>query len=109
MLATRIAIAAAAAAGFGLLASFASPADAQTGTFTALANPFPGNGGTANPPLPAGVIGPGTALLMTDGSVIMHDLCTPSWFRLLPASTGTFANSYIDGQWSAKAIGDNDL
>src|SRR5437762_678167 len=94
-----VSIAAAAIAGVGLLASMASPAGAQTGTWTALANAFPGNGGTANPPLPAGIIGPGTALLMTDGSVIMHDTCTPSFFRLLPASTGTFANSYINGQW----------
>ncbi len=104
---TRVSIAAAAIAGVGLLAGIASPAGAQTGTWTALANGFPGNGSTANPALPAGFKGPGTALLLTDGSVIMHDTCTPSWFRLLPANTGNFANGYINGQWSATAIGDN--
>jgi hypothetical protein len=94
------------AAGVLLLSGNGRPASAQTGTWTALANPFPGNGGTANPALPM-ALGPGTALLLTDGSVIMHDTCTPSWFRLLPAKTGTFANSYINGQWSATGIGDN--
>jgi tetratricopeptide (TPR) repeat protein len=37
----------------------------------------------------------------------MHDICTEHWYRLLPLNTGTFANSYINGQWSATAIGDN--
>ena len=41
-----------------------------------------------NPACP-GFKGPETALLLTDGSVIMHDTCTPN-FRLLPANTGNF-------------------
>jgi hypothetical protein len=45
--------------------------------------------------------------MLTDGSVITHDTCTPSWFRLLPRGDGTFANMYINGDWSATASGDN--
>jgi hypothetical protein len=52
-------------------------------------NTFPGNA-------------PDTALLMTDGSVIMHDICTANWFRLLPSNTG----SYTGGTWSAFAPND---
>jgi hypothetical protein len=57
-----------------------------SGTWTGLANAFPGTGGN----------GPATALLLTDGSVVMHDICTPNWYRLLPDNTG----SYINGTWS---------
>jgi hypothetical protein len=103
---TRVIVAALGFAGAGLLAA-AAPAGAQTGTWTLLAHPFPGTGSTANPALPAGTIGPGTALMLTDGSIIMHDTCTPSWFRLLPRGDGTFANMYINGDWSATASGDN--
>jgi hypothetical protein len=110
-----VSIAASAIAGVGLLTSYAIPAGAQTGTWTDFGGPapiapaFPGNGNTGNPAgqVPANVRGPGTALLLTDGSVIMHDTCTEHWFRLLARSDGTFANSYINGQWSATAVGDN--
>jgi hypothetical protein len=43
--------------------------------------------------------GPATALLMTDGSVLVQDYCTPNWNRLTPDSTG----SYQNGKWSAVA------
>src|SRR5690348_11182518 len=91
------------------LAGAATPTRAQTGNWNNLANGFPGNGNTANAAgqVPATIRGPDTALLLTDGSVIMHDICTEHWYRLLPLNTGTFANSYINGQWSATAVGDN--
>jgi hypothetical protein len=95
-----VSIAASAIAGIGLLASYATPASAQTGTWADFgtgaprADAFPG-------------ASPDTALLLTDGSVIMHDFCTPNWFRLLPNNTDpNFANSYITGQWSTTAIND---
>jgi hypothetical protein len=100
---SRVTVTALALACVGLLAGIVSPAGAQTGTWTQLAHPFPGNGSTANPALGSGFKGPGIAQFFTDGSVIVHDACTPSWFRLLPDNTG----SYINGQWSATAIGDN--
>ena len=37
-----------------------------------------------------------TALLLTDGTVIVHEYCTPNWHRLTPDKTG----SYINGKWS---------
>jgi hypothetical protein len=39
---------------------------------------------------------------MTDGSVIMHDICTANWFRLLPDNTG----SYTNGTWTSFAAND---
>jgi hypothetical protein len=61
-----------------------------SGTWTSLIHGFP-----------AGI--PDTALLLTDGSVVMHEVCRPNWFRLVPDRFG----SYIDGSWSELAIGDN--
>jgi hypothetical protein len=37
-----------------------------------------------------------TALLLTDGTVIVHEYCTPNWHRLTPDETG----SYVNGTWS---------
>jgi hypothetical protein len=37
-----------------------------------------------------------TALLLTDGTVIVHEVCTPNWHRLTPDQTG----SYVNGTWS---------
>jgi hypothetical protein len=64
---------------------------AQVGTWTPYTggNTFPGTA-------------PDTALLMTDGSVIMHDICTANWFRLLPDNTG----SYTNGRWSSFTAND---
>jgi hypothetical protein len=39
---------------------------------------------------------------MTDGSVIMHDICTANWFRLIPDNLG----NYTTGTWSAFAPND---
>jgi hypothetical protein len=40
--------------------------------------------------------GPGSQILMTDGTVLVQDSCTPNWFRLTPDSTG----SYQNGKWT---------
>jgi hypothetical protein len=37
-----------------------------------------------------------TALLLTDGTVIVHEVCSPNWHRLTPDQTG----SYVNGTWS---------
>ena len=37
-----------------------------------------------------------TALLLTDGTVIVHEYSTPNWWRLTPDITG----SYVNGTWS---------
>ena len=55
----------------------------KTGSWTTLKNSFPGSG-------------PDTSLLMTDGTVITHDVCTSNWYRLTPDSTGNYAN----GTWT---------
>ncbi len=49
-----------------------------SGTWFALSNSFPG-------------AQPDTALLMTDGSVMMHDACTPDWYRLKPSIKGNYS------------------
>lgn len=64
-----------------------APPRIKSGTWSALTHSFPGTGG------------PDTALLLTDGTVIMHDLCTVNWFRLTPDNTG----SYKNGTWSSIA------
>ena len=56
-----------------------------SGTWNMLAHPFPGTGDTA--------------LLLTDGTVMMHDLCTTDWYKLTPDNTG----SYHNGTWSKMA------
>lgn len=66
---------------------FHAPIAAKSGTWNGLAHAFPGSGA------------PDTALLLTDGTVIMHDLCTVNWFRLTPDNTG----SYRNGTWSSIA------
>lgn len=40
--------------------------------------------------------GAGTALLMTDGTVLVHATCTSNWYKLTPDNTG----SYLNGTWS---------
>jgi hypothetical protein len=45
---------------------------------------------------------PDTALLLTDGSVVMHDVCTPNWYRLIPDQLG----NYINGSWDPAPLGD---
>ncbi|HEY1962966.1 MAG TPA: hypothetical protein VGG69_11145 [Rhizomicrobium sp.] len=55
-----------------------------TGRWQALRNRFPGGS-------------PDTALLLTDGTVFVHDACTSNWYKLKPSGTGSYAN----GAWSA--------
>jgi hypothetical protein len=43
--------------------------------------------------------GASTPLLLTDGTVIVHDFCATDWWRLSPDNTG----SYVNGTWSALA------
>jgi hypothetical protein len=63
---------------------YKAPRGAKSGTWLPLTNTFPGSGF------------PETALLMTDGTVMMHDGCTVDWYRLTPDSSG----SYQNGTWS---------
>jgi hypothetical protein len=67
----------------GLAANLNDPPPTPTGTWTRLLHPFPGPGTG----VPVGVRGPANALLLTDGSVVMHDGCTPNWYRLIPDNT----------------------
>src|SRR5690242_5066821 len=57
-----------------------------TGTWTALANPFPADGAT-------------NMLLLSDGTVMVHagaGFASNAWFRLSPDATG----GYVNGTWS---------
>jgi hypothetical protein len=74
MVRTRIAL------GAAVFASFLAAAQAQTWT------PL-----TSQPPFAAS-----NQLLLTDGTVIAHDACTPNWWRLTPDNRG----SYVNGTWA---------
>jgi hypothetical protein len=63
---------------------FVAPPKSKSGTWAALTNAFPGAGF------------PDTSLLLTDGTVMMHDGCTSNWFKLTPTNTG----DYHAGTWS---------
>ncbi len=43
--------------------------------------------------------GPDTPLLMTDGTILVHDYCTPNWYSLKPDSSG----NYVNGTWTKMA------
>ncbi|MGC1379399.1 MAG: hypothetical protein WA814_00080 [Candidatus Baltobacteraceae bacterium] len=43
--------------------------------------------------------GPGTALLMTDGTVMVQDVCSSAWYSLSPDQNG----NYVSGTWTQKA------
>jgi hypothetical protein len=58
-----------------------------SGSWQRLAEGFPGSSH------------PDTALLLTDGTVLMHDACNSDWYRLTPASDG----SYVAGTWKKAA------
>jgi hypothetical protein len=45
-----------------------------------------------------------TALLLTDGTVIVHEYCSPNWHRLTPDLTG----SYLNGTWTLIAAMPSD-
>jgi len=57
-----------------------------SGVWTKLTSAFPG-------------ATPETALLLTDGTVLMHDQCSPNWYRLTPNASG----SYAGGAWRLMA------
>jgi hypothetical protein len=94
-------IAAAFAVGTIALPSIDVFATTISGTWTPLTNAFPGT--ATNVAFGPGINGPDTALLLTDGSVVVHEVCTPNWYRLVPDQFG----SYINGSWSVFATGDN--
>jgi hypothetical protein len=63
---------------------------------------FLGAAGTASPWTPLASqpnFRPGSMLLMTDGTVLVHEDDTGKWFKLTPSSSG----SYVDGTWSKAA------
>ncbi len=43
--------------------------------------------------------GPGSEFLMTDGTVLVSDTCTSSWFSLSPDKNG----NYVNGTWTQRA------
>lgn len=69
------------------LPTYVAPSSAQSGTWTALTHAFPGTSF------------PDTALLLTDGTVLMHDGCTSDWYKLTPDNLG----SYLNGTWTKTA------
>ena len=64
-----------------LLAARAANSVTVSGTWANLSNPFPGTGGN----------GPATALLLTDASIVMIDICTTNWYRLIAISSATMS------------------
>jgi hypothetical protein len=66
---------------------YQAPQSSISGTWTPLAHGFPGTSF------------PDTPLLLTDGTVVMHDGCTTDWYRLKPDNTG----SYVNGTWTKTA------
>jgi len=48
-------------------------------------------------PYPGG--SPSAPMLLTDGTVLVHEQCSPNWYKLTPDNAG----SYINGTWSAIA------
>ncbi|MGD0192738.1 MAG: hypothetical protein ABSD74_18520 [Rhizomicrobium sp.] len=65
------------------LKPYRSPHEGVTSGTWAEVTTFPGSG-------------PDTSLLMMNGTVITHDLCTGQWYRLSPDASG----NYADGTWS---------
>jgi hypothetical protein len=70
------------------LAPYKAPVSSISGTWTPLVNQFPDTEG-----------GPDTALLLTDGTVMMHAICSRHWWKLTPDRTG----SYVNGTWTQMA------
>src|SRR5256885_12345099 len=50
-------------------------------------------------PLPKGVSA-SAPILLSDGSVFVHNACGPDWYKLTPDSSG----SYVNGTWSAISL-----
>jgi len=68
-------------------APYVAPPGVKSGTWTPLLHGFPGS------------TFPDTPLLLTDGTVIMHDGCTTDWYKLTPDNTG----NYQKGTWTKTA------
>jgi hypothetical protein len=68
-------------------APYKAPAHSSSGTWQKLKSGFPGTSF------------PDTSLLLTDGTVLMHDGCTSNWYKLTPDNTG----SYVNGTWKKMA------
>jgi hypothetical protein len=68
-------------------APYQAPENSTSGTWQPLAHGFPGTSF------------PDTPLLLTDGTVIMHDGCTTDWYRLTPDNNGNYHN----GTWTKTA------
>ncbi|HVV64327.1 MAG TPA: hypothetical protein VHC42_02575 [Rhizomicrobium sp.] len=64
---------------------YQAPKSAASGTWSPMNHTFPGT--------------PDMALVLTDGTVMAHDLCTVNWYRLTPDNTG----SYQNGTWTQLA------
>jgi len=69
------------------LPPYQAPPSIKSGTWAALAHSFPGTQF------------PDTPLLLTDGTVIMHDGCTADWYKLTPDANGNYHN----GTWTKTA------
>ena len=59
-----------------------------------VSSPFGGTWSLSNNDAPVG--GLNNPLLLTDGSVILHQIVTPNWYKLTPDIFG----SYVNGTWS---------
>jgi hypothetical protein len=66
---------------------YIAPARAKSGTWTDLGGTLPFKEG------------PETALLLTDGTVLVHDVCYGQWYKLTPDTKG----KYETGTWSTPA------
>jgi hypothetical protein len=66
---------------------YVAPAESLSGTWTDYSGPMPFKQG------------PDTALLLTDGAVMVHDVCYGQWYRLTPDKKG----KYETGRWSTPA------
>ncbi|HSC17696.1 MAG TPA: hypothetical protein VLC74_02175 [Rhizomicrobium sp.] len=64
-----------------------SPGGITSGTWTPVKAGFPGTSF------------PDSAVLLTDGNVMMHDGCTSDWYKLTPNKKG----SYVNGTWKKTA------
>ena len=75
-----------------LLPVLGTPAGAiSSGTWTPLQNPVPGDY-------------PDMGLLLTDGTVMLHNGCSPDWYRLTPDING----DYVKGTWTQLASMDSN-
>lgn len=67
-------------------APYVAPAGIKSGKWSSMKNKYPGTF-------------PETSLLLTDGTVIVHEGCTGKWYKLTPDNNG----SYQNGTWKQTA------